>query len=196
MTRRASAEDARLERIARDLGDAGFAIEPGFLPRGECARLARRGRALWRRGALREAAIGRGAARERRPEIRGDFVRWIDPAAATRGEAALLARVERLRVALNRSLQLGAFDLELHWALYPPGAHYARHLDRFRGDARARGVAGALPERKLAAAATAARCACISTRTHGATSRRSPARSSRSSRIASSTKCCPRAASG
>jgi len=132
-------EEERHERVARDLAGAGFSIQPGFLPRGECARLARRGRALWRRGALRAAAIGRGAQRERRPEIRGDFVRWIDPAAATRGEGALLVRLERLRAALNRSLQLGAFDLELHWALYPPGAHYARHLDRFRGD-RARVV--------------------------------------------------------
>ena len=61
-------------------------------------------------------------------------MRWIDPATATRAEQALLARLERLRVALNRSLQLGAFDLELQWALYPPGAHYARHLDAFRGD--------------------------------------------------------------
>ncbi len=102
-------------------------------------RLARRGAALWRRGALRAGAVGRGAGRERRPEIRGDFVRWIDAAESTRGEAALLARIERLRAALNRSLQLGAFDLELHWALYPPGAHYARHLDAFRGD-RARVV--------------------------------------------------------
>jgi SM-20-related protein len=132
-------EDARHERIARDLATDGFSIDPRFLPPGECARLARRGRALWQRGALRAAAIGRGAARVRRPEIRGDFVRWIDPAAATRGEAALLARVEKLRAALNRSLQLGAFDLELHWALYPPGALYARHRDRFRGE-RARVV--------------------------------------------------------
>jgi SM-20-related protein len=31
------------------------------------------------------------------------------------------------------------FDLELHWALYPPGAHYARHCDRLRGS-RARVV--------------------------------------------------------
>jgi SM-20-related protein len=131
--------DARHERIARDLAADGLSIDPSFLPRGECARLARRGRALWRRGALRAASIGRGAERVRRPEIRGDSVRWIDPAAATRGEAALLARIEKLRTALNRSLQLGVFDLELHWALYPPGAHYARHCDRLRGS-RARVV--------------------------------------------------------
>jgi SM-20-related protein len=131
--------DARHERIARDLAADGFSVDPSFLPRGECTRLARRGHALWRRGAMRAAATGRGPERVRRPEIRGDFVRWIDPADATRGEAALLARFEMLRAALNRSLQLGAFELELHWALYPPGAHYARHCDRLRGS-RARVV--------------------------------------------------------
>lgn len=45
----------------------------------------------------------------------------------------MLARIDRLRRALNERLQLGAFQLELHWALYPPGAHYARHVDQHRG---------------------------------------------------------------
>ena len=132
-------EDAGHARIAGELADAGFAVEPGFLPPGESARLALRGRALWRHGALREAAIGRGANRVLHPEIRGDRIRWIDPDHATRGEAALLARIDRLRTALNGSLQLGVSELEMHWALYPPGTHYARHLDAFRGD-RARVV--------------------------------------------------------
>jgi SM-20-related protein len=108
-------------------------VVPDFVPRAECARLARRGFALARAGALRPASIGRGDERQRRPEIRGDLVRWIDPGAATRGEARLLARIERLRRVLNERLQLGAFELELHWALYPPGAAYARHVDQPRG---------------------------------------------------------------
>jgi SM-20-related protein len=111
----------------------GWAIEPEFLPPGLARRLARRGLSLGRRGLLRPAAIGRGATLARRPEIRGDRVAWIDPPHATRAEADLLARLERLRRAINAELQLGAFDLELHWALYPPGARYARHLDRSRG---------------------------------------------------------------
>jgi SM-20-related protein len=103
------------------------------VPPAERARLARRGLALARRGALRPAAIGRGADRRRRADIRGDLVRWIDPASASRGEARVLARIERLRRGLNERLQLGAFELELHWTLYPPGAHYARHVDQPRG---------------------------------------------------------------
>jgi len=108
-------------------------VVPDFLPRAERRRLARRGLALARAGALAPAAVGRGDARRRRPEVRGDLVRWIDPRTATRGEARVLDRIERLRRGLNQRLQLGAFDLELHWALYPPGARYVRHLDALRG---------------------------------------------------------------
>jgi SM-20-related protein len=35
---------------------------------------------------------------------------------------------------LNRTLQLGLFDFECHFACYPAGAHYARHNDQFQGD--------------------------------------------------------------
>jgi SM-20-related protein len=112
-------------------------VVPGFLPAGETRRLARRGCALARRGALAPAHVGRGAGRRVLPEIRGDRVRWIDPAGATRGEQRVLERIERLRLAVNQRLLLGAFELELHWALYPVGAHYARHRDRHRdSDAR------------------------------------------------------------
>ena len=39
-----------------------------------------------------------------------------------------------MREALNRRLLLGMIELEAHYALYPPGAAYARHRDRFRDD--------------------------------------------------------------
>jgi SM-20-related protein len=106
---------------------------PDFLPCGEARRLARRGFALARSGALRHAAIGRGKTRQHRRDVRGDLVRWIDPASPSAAEARVLARIERLRRALNERLQLGAFELELHWALYPPGARYRRHVDQPRG---------------------------------------------------------------
>jgi len=50
--------------------------------------------------------------------------------------AATLARLEGLRLAVNEALYLGLFDAELHFAVYPPGAGYKRHLDRFRDDDR------------------------------------------------------------
>ena len=42
----------------------------------------------------------------------------------------LLDRLEELRLELNREATLGLFELELHYARYPPGASYARHVDQ------------------------------------------------------------------
>ena len=42
----------------------------------------------------------------------------------------LLATLERLRLELNRGAIPGLFDLELHYAWYPAGAGYARHVDQ------------------------------------------------------------------
>src|ERR1700753_1712440 len=48
-------------------------------------------------------------------------------------ESALLEQMEALRLQLNRDALLALFELELHYAKYPPGAGYARHLDQPRG---------------------------------------------------------------
>jgi SM-20-related protein len=39
-------------------------------------------------------------------------------------------------MAINRELYLGLFDWEGHLAVYPEGAFYRRHLDRFQHDGR------------------------------------------------------------
>jgi SM-20-related protein len=46
-----------------------------------------------------------------------------------------MEEVERLRLELNREAMLGLFEPELHYAWYPPGAGYARHVDRPQGRA-------------------------------------------------------------
>jgi len=47
-----------------------------------------------------------------------------------------LERFEELRLTLNRILQLGLFEFEIHFARYPAGVRYARHVDQFQGDGR------------------------------------------------------------
>lgn len=120
---------AYVEAIADGLAGPGWAVAPDFLPPGLVATLASELDAKVARGELRAAAVGAGAQRAVRREIRGDLIQWI----AGEGSAAerqALERLEGLRVALNGTLQLGLHELECHYATYPPGAFYARHLDR------------------------------------------------------------------
>jgi SM-20-related protein len=52
-------------------------------------------------------------------------------------QQAFADRIDALRRVLNRELMLGLADCESHYAVYRPGAGYARHLDRLRhSDAR------------------------------------------------------------
>lgn len=120
--------------LADAIASDGYVIVPGFVEPALVARL--RESALQRReaGAFHAAAVGRGAERQVRSEVRGDHVLWLGDG-PDEAERELLDRYEALRLAFNQALMLGLFELECHYAVYPPGAGYARHLDRFAGDA-------------------------------------------------------------
>lgn len=88
-------------------------------------------------GGLRPAKVGRGAGEQLAPEVRGDFISWLE-APEKDAEQRLLLKLDELRAALNRALMAGLEDFQGHFALYPRGAAYARHFDRLVGsDARA-----------------------------------------------------------
>jgi SM-20-related protein len=107
-------------------------VEPVLL-----AGLRERCRALHEAGVLRPARIGRGGGERLAPDVRGDFIAWLSEPQLD-AEQMLLARLEELRVAMNRGLMAGLEDFEGHFALYPAGAGYARHSDRLAGsDVRA-----------------------------------------------------------
>ena len=112
-----------------DLLTEGLAVRDGFLspPRvlglHECAARRRV------RGDFSPARVGAESRLQTRREIRGDSSCWLaEPRFAE--ERALLDDLERLRLEFNREGYLGLFDLELHYARYPSGAGYARHLDQ------------------------------------------------------------------
>lgn len=110
----------------------GIVVHDGFIPDPrvheliQCAQLRRQ------RGEFGAARIGADAELQRREELRGDLTCWLaEP--MFEAERALLRDLEQLRLELNREGFLGLFELELHYAWYPPGAGYARHIDQPRG---------------------------------------------------------------
>ena len=113
-------------------------------------------------GALRPARIGRGASERLAPEVRGDFISWLDTSRARCRATAARHSSTSCATALNRALMAGLEDFQGHFALYPRGAAYARHFDRLVGtDVRAISAAVYLND-GLGARTTAA--TCVSTR--------------------------------
>lgn len=84
-------------------------------------------------GRLRVAGTGRAAGHHVDARRRGDSILWLE-AGSSAAQSRFLAAMEALRIQFNRRLVLGLHELEAHYAVYPPGAGYARHRDRFRDD--------------------------------------------------------------
>ena len=128
----AAANHARLaDEIAAALAETGYAITPHFLADDEVQGLADEARTLWENGAFRHARVGLGDQASLQTEVRTDRVCWLDIASATDAQRNLLQRLSDLREAVNRRTFAGLFDWEGHLALYPEGAFYRPHLDRF-----------------------------------------------------------------
>jgi SM-20-related protein len=122
-----------LQRIVTELAEQGWSRQNIFLPDDLTVALAAECRARAAAGELAPARVGRGATSEVQESVRGDRIQWLEA-----GQSAACDRymglMDSLRLALNQSLFLGLEDYESHFALYPPGAFYRRHVDRFRDD--------------------------------------------------------------
>ncbi len=130
-----SLENPMLSAVVDDLATRGWSQQALFLPAALARTLAAECRRRYADGELNPAGVGRGPAQEVREAIRGDQIQWIDPGQAEACDQYLEA-MDALRQAINQGLFLGLEDFECHFALYPPGAFYRRHLDRFRDDDR------------------------------------------------------------
>ncbi|MCX2524882.1 2OG-Fe(II) oxygenase [Larsenimonas rhizosphaerae] len=82
---------------------------------------------------LSRAGIGRGQDHQLRDDIRGDSIYWLNPAGPAQQD--WLMRMEHFRQALNYSLFLGLLEFEAHFARYPAGTFYKKHVDSFRNRA-------------------------------------------------------------
>ena len=121
----------RFASAAQDLAERGWTVLGDLLPPGEAATLAEEARGLFEAGQFKSAGVGRGAGHAVRSEVRSDDIHWLDEHAATPAQARYWEAIEALRMALNRELFLGLACFEGHYAIYPPGARYHKHLDRF-----------------------------------------------------------------
>jgi SM-20-related protein len=118
--------------IAADLDRSGISIRDRFIQPAVASALRDCANTRQARGDFAAARVGSSGAQQRLENIRGDFTCWLQEPLLP-PERALLQRLEELRLQLNREVFLGLFELELHYAKYPPGASYARHVDQPRG---------------------------------------------------------------
>ncbi|QXD15013.1 2OG-Fe(II) oxygenase [Rhodocaloribacter litoris] len=119
------------EAVVQELVVQGWSVRNDVVPAEVVGGLIRTAQAAWEAGDYHRAGVGQGAERAVRPEVRSDRILWLDPAALPPAVVPYWDIITRLRDYVNRTLYLGLRDFEAHFAVYPPGSFYKKHLDQF-----------------------------------------------------------------
>jgi SM-20-related protein len=85
---------------------------------------------------FKKSAIGNQANEKIIDAIRGDFILWLDENAANAAEGHFFDKINDFTNYLNRTCFMGIAEKEFHYAAYPEGTFYKRHLDTFQNDSR------------------------------------------------------------
>lgn len=121
---------ALFDDIARALATTGYMVLPQALPPALVDALFIHFKSLAVND-FRRAGIGKEIEHQVNAFVRSDAIAWLDGSHAATSD--YLSWMEALRLGLNQRLFLGLFDFESHYAWYPHGAFYRKHLDAFKG---------------------------------------------------------------
>lgn len=121
------------ENLLDEFERHGYVVIDNFLPGATIQALNAQAKALQQTGSMRLAGVGKTAPNQIIGKIRGDSIYWLNANNQSHDEEIYLQRMRNLQADLNRHFFLGLFEFETHFAIYPPGGVYHKHLDQFKG---------------------------------------------------------------
>ncbi len=116
-----------------DLAQQEWACSSDILPVSWAQALALECQNLHTQGRFKAASIGHGSSKFVQSQIRGDDTLWLQDCMDSRLHSEVLSVLEQIRLALNQHFYLGLQSVEGHFALYPPGHGYEKHIDNHKG---------------------------------------------------------------
>jgi len=119
------------DEISNDLKTNGFSINRLGIPHKLASTLHAHLRSMTA-NQFSFAGIGREQDFDKNEKIRGDQICWV-LGNSVAGQQ-WLNWCNELKIHLNKTLYLGLFSFESHFAHYPPNAFYQRHIDAFQGE--------------------------------------------------------------
>lgn len=129
-------ENPLYESIIEDLLQRKYSVIDNFFTAEEVEVLRNGLLAKYEEDQFKKSAIGNKTNELVEKEIRGDFILWLNEAEAGTAEKVFFNRVNNLVDYLNRTCFMGILHKEFHYAVYPEGTFYKRHLDTFQNDGR------------------------------------------------------------
>ena len=120
-----------LDQISSEIYQKSYVIIDDFVDEEFRRALLTEQNELVRQGKFRHAAVGKGGQKQVRTEIRSDEVYWMDADELSPLQKTYWEKVDEIRKVLNQRCFLGLRSFEGHFAKYPVGSFYKRHLDQF-----------------------------------------------------------------
>ena len=124
------------EKIISDLLEQQYSIVEGFFDPEEVEELRSSLLHKYEEDNFKKAAIGNRTNEVIAKSIRGDFILWLNEAERNLFERTFFRKINEFANYLNRTCFMGILHKEFHYALYPEGTFYKRHLDTFQNDDR------------------------------------------------------------
>lgn len=117
--------------LADHLYHQGFYTVDNFLPVDTAKSLRDTALQLDSSGHFQQGKIGQQSLASNNPTIRADKLHWLDEDSNQPAIRDWFSATRAIANELNRQFFLGLVDFETHFALYPPGAFYKKHVDQF-----------------------------------------------------------------
>lgn len=133
-TNTSPALESLFDQLADELSEKGYGTIDHFLSQKEFMQIKEVAADHREEGNFKKAGIGTAQDFQIDKQIRGDYIRWIEPQKAAAATQVYLGRMRSLLQYINRTCFLSLKDVELHYTVYPIGTTYKRHLDQFRHD--------------------------------------------------------------
>lgn len=124
----------KYEKVITDLLEQQFSIVDDFFDFNEIEDLRALLLEKYNEDEFRKAAIGNQFSEQIVKSIRGDFISWIDENNLSQTEEVFFNKIDEFVNYMNRTCFLGIQEKEFHYAVYPKGTFYKRHLDTFQND--------------------------------------------------------------
>lgn len=129
-------ENPLYEAIIADILSKKYSIVEGFFSAEDVVILRQSLIKKHEENAFKKAAIGNRFEEAIVKSIRGDVILWMEEAKADASESVFFSKINNLVNYLNKTCFLGILHKEFHYALYPKGTFYKRHIDTFQNDDR------------------------------------------------------------
>ncbi len=124
------------EKVIDDLMAQQYSIADDFFTAEEVASLRRSLINKYHENSFKKSAIGNKGDEKIIDAVRGDFILWLDEEKADEAERQFFTKINDFTDYLNRTCFMGIAEKEFHYAVYPEGTFYKRHLDTFQNDSR------------------------------------------------------------